>query len=676
MADEQTGATPAGGDAPKKTAKRTGKKKTSASGSKKKAIGKKSSSKKTASKAATKKKTAKAGKKKTAKKAASEKTTKKTAKTRAGGAAKKATRKTTKKKTKPVVRVEASREEAVEPPAELEERRGVEAGTMGGDQGVEPATGERDGGAQEAGETPKRDAKKRSRRGGRKKEHDGGGGRDTGGDAATGVVLDAEDEAAATAPAGPDARAPIGDIESRVENWEEVFEEQTFRDLKLRESVCRGTDAMGFKHPTKIQAELVPLVLRGRDVLGQSRTGTGKTAAFGLPLLHLADRGKAFQTIVLAPTRELAIQIADEMRDLARFTPVRVSAVYGGQKIQSQAKRLEKKPEIIVATPGRLLDMKERGYLHFRNVRYAVLDEVDRMLDIGFRDDIKRILSQMPRERQTVFVSATIGPEIEQLARTFMDNPEKLVTTGSSLTVSLVKQFYISVARWDKPRMLRHIFEKANPELTIVFCRMKRTVDKVAKYLTDKGIDAHAIHGDMYQGKRNSVIRKLREGEMSVVVASDLAARGLDVEGITHVINFDLPEDPEVYIHRIGRTARAGREGVAWSFVTPEEGGLLTDIEMLANTHIEPLEYRDFKPGPVPKAVEEEKQRDAERHKRLEGQSRFAERLPGQTATKDAKRFPGGVVPTKLPPKRLRGKIMTARSAKRAPSEEGSKSED
>jgi ATP-dependent RNA helicase DeaD len=449
-----------------------------------------------------------------------------------------------------------------------------------------------------------------------------------------------------------------------LQNWEEIFEEQTFADLGIRNSVVKGAEAVGFRHPTKIQAELIPLVLEGKDVLGQSRTGTGKTAAFGLPLFNLLERDKAFQALILAPTRELAIQIRDELAELGRFTPIKIVAVYGGQRIQTQAARLEAGPQIIVATPGRLMDMVQRGHMHFDNVRIVVLDEVDRMLDIGFREDIQKILSRIRTEHQTVFVSATIGDDIEKLARKFMSDPVRLETTGSSLTVSLVEQHYISIQPWDKRRMLHHLLTHEEPDTTLVFCRMKRTVDQVAEYLNRKGIDAHAIHGDMYQGKRNSVIRKLREGELSVMIASDVAARGLDVEGITHVINYDVPEDPEIYVHRIGRTARAGRDGVAWSLVTPEQGALLTAIEKLANIHIPEKAYPDFKPGEPPQNIRMEKEREAARREELASKNRY--RAPEEPTVEakdkaDASKFPGGIVPTKLPPRRMGGRVSSRR---------------
>lgn len=296
------------------------------------------------------------------------------------------------------------------------------------------------------------------------------------------------------------------------------------------------------------------------------------------------------------------------------------------------------------------------------------------MLDIGFRDDIRRILKMCPESRQTVFVSATISSEIESLARSYARNAEKIVAAEGSLTVKLVKQFHLPVQPWDKRALLAHLLTHEEPALTVAFCRMKRTVDEVVQYLARKGIEAHAIHGDMYQAKRNKVIDQLRSGQLSVLIASDLASRGLDVEGITHVINYDLPEDPEIYVHRIGRTARAGRDGVAWSFVTPEQGPLLTAIELFINNEIPKLEYPDFRPGPVPQGVIQSKELDAKRAEVAKQFNRFAATGPaaiGHVASAapedaDPTRFPGGVIPKAMPNKRMMGRVKTARSMKAA----------
>ena len=438
---------------------------------------------------------------------------------------------------------------------------------------------------------------------------------------------------------------------------------KTFADLGLTAEVLKGIDAAGFKHPTKIQAALIPVAMTGKDVIGQAKTGTGKTAAFSLPVLGLLKPGEPFAALVLVPTRELAIQVCREVKELGGHTGLVAEPVYGGKPIRTQAKALERQPEIIVGTPGRVMDMHARGLLPYDRVRLAILDEVDRMLDIGFRDDIRRILGAMRQKPQTIFVSATISPDIEKLARSYMRNPEKIVTTEKSLTVAAVDQSWLSVEPWDKKRLLQHLLEHEEPALTVVFCRMKKTVDQVADYLSKHGIDAHAMHGDMYQSKRDKVMDKLRGGSLSVLVASDLAARGLDVDDISHVINFDVPEDPEVYVHRIGRTARAGRGGVAWTFVQPDQGDLLSGIEMLANIEIPQKVYPDFVPGPVPSDVAT--YREAERRRREESaaaKSRLAvSSAPPAPKAADPNAFPGGIVPSAAPMKRLGGVVRTRR---------------
>jgi len=438
---------------------------------------------------------------------------------------------------------------------------------------------------------------------------------------------------------------------------------QSFSELGLRQEVLQGIDEVGFERPTHVQASLIPLAISGKDVLGQSRTGTGKTAAFGLPILHLLEQGDAFGALCLVPTRELAIQVAREMDVLGQKTGLHKLAVYGGQKIDIQAKRLERRPEIIVGTPGRVMDMHRRGMLPYDRIRIAVLDEVDRMLDIGFRDDIRKILGAIKHRHQTIFVSATISEEIERLARKYMHKPVNLSTVDAkSLTVSQVRQSYVTTAAWDKRRMLRHILASEKPELAIVFCRTKATVDKVAKDLQSHKIDAQALHADMHQSKRNRVMDRLRAGELHVVVASDVAARGIDVDGITHVFNFDIPEDPEVYVHRIGRTARTGRSGRAIMFVEPEQGALLMGVERLTNVEIDELIFDDFEPGPEPKAVRQRRaELDLERETNRKNLGRTVKEAPDETSASDEARFPGGVVPKGLPSKRMGGRVRGRR---------------
>ncbi len=503
--------------------------------------------------------------------------------------------------------------------------------------------------------------KKRRRRRRRRRKPEGGDG--DAGTASPAPAVDEDDEDIEPPHHGLRTVTPMSE-----EARKHVFNiEKSFADLGLSGSLLRALDEAGWTYPTKIQGELIPLALSGKDVLGQAKTGSGKTAAFGLPLLQMATPGEAMQAIILAPTRELAVQITDDLNELGRHTPLKACAIYGGQKIQTQAKKLEKGPEIIVGTPGRVLDMIERRLLHLGGVRFAVLDEVDRMFDIGFRDDIRRILGKCPKNRQTIFVSATLSDEIERLARQHMQNPERLTVTSGSLTVEMVKQHHIPVQAWDKKRMLAHILTHEEPDLTLVFCRMKRTVDDVVRYLSRKKIEAHALHGDMSQGQRNKTMRNFRHGELNVLVASDLASRGLDVEGITHVVNYDLPDDPDIYVHRIGRTARAGREGVAWSLVTPEQGQLLTQIELLINAEIPERRYPDFEPGEKPENWRPEPtggRPPVEITGVAEARNRFddAASLPAEEKLSKeelAAKFPGGVVPKKLPPKRMRGRLRT-----------------
>ena len=451
----------------------------------------------------------------------------------------------------------------------------------------------------------------------------------------------------------------------------EIFAlDTTFADLNFAEPVIRALDGLGFRSPTHVQKALAPVFLAGKDAMAQAKTGTGKTAAFGLPLLSMVTPGEPFQALILAPTRELAVQIKQDLGRFAKHTKLGITAIYGGQPIKTQAAALEKRPEIIVGTPGRVMDMVGRGYLRLDTVRFAILDELDRMLDIGFREDIRKIMRMCPEDRQSIMVSATIAPEIEDLARTFMNDPQKVTVTAGSLTVELVKQHFITCEAWDKRRLLTHLLTHEEPALTLVFCRMKRTVDKVVEHLEKHGIEAHAIHGDMSQGKRNRTMQTLRKGQLAVLIASDLASRGLDVNGITHVINYDLPEDPDVYVHRIGRTARIGRDGYAWSFAAPYQSGLLRDIEDLIGMEIPEATYPDFTPSPKPTGW---------RDPNLQaGQLPITQRAPKKQASrfeappppkktdvesneKLAAKFPGGVVPSKKPPKLMRGKVRGRR---------------
>lgn len=376
-----------------------------------------------------------------------------------------------------------------------------------------------------------------------------------------------------------------------------------FAELGLEVPLLKALDKLEFVTPTDIQLELIPHVLAGRDVLGQARTGTGKTAAFGLPILQAVDPAKGLQAIVLAPTRELAVQVAGEIRRLSEFTDLRCVPVYGGQKIKLQLHLLGKKPQIVVGTPGRMLDLLRRRALSFDDVRYAVLDEVDRMLDIGFRDDIRHILRQINSEHRTIFVSATIDDEIKRLARQFMTDPVEVNVSRDDVTVESVNQSYVTVEPWDKSHAIRLLLEQEKPKLAIVFCNTRFGVRKLTKRLDAAGIEAREIHGDLVQERRERIMDRFRRHKIPILVATDLASRGIDVSGITHIINYDMPADPEVYVHRIGRTARMGAFGQAISLVTSEEGKQLTEIEKLINKEIGRFELQGFVPRPPPNEI-------------------------------------------------------------------------
>lgn len=445
----------------------------------------------------------------------------------------------------------------------------------------------------------------------------------------------------------------------------ELFDKSvTFADLGLSEKVVAGLTEAGFVHPTGIQAALIPPIMNGKDVIGQAKTGTGKTAAFGLPILSLCDPDIRGQALVLAPTRELAAQVAAELDQLGKATSIRTSVIIGGESMRNQQKSMAEGGHLIVGTPGRIMDLHARGQLSFNDIKFIVLDEVDRMLDIGFREDIRKILKTVPNpDRQTIFVSATMDVQIERLARSFMKpDAEKITTVFGSLTVAMVDQKYLSVEPWDKRSLLLKLIKNEKPETTVVFCKTKATVRKVAEYLKNKDVNVREIHGDLHQSARNKVMNAFREEQVDVLIASDLAARGLDVDHITHVINYDLPEDPEIYIHRIGRTARAGRRGQAWTFVTPEQGQMLTEVEKMAGAEITKMDYPDFKPGPIPQGVLEEratgvKRRDKPRDIADRTTAGAFDPAAGYSEAELKAMFPDGKIPKTLPPKNLGAKF-------------------
>lgn len=363
-----------------------------------------------------------------------------------------------------------------------------------------------------------------------------------------------------------------------------------FSDLNLSPSILKAVNRMGFEEATPIQSKTIPLGLEGKDIIGQAQTGTGKTAAFGIPLIEKLDINAAHvQGIIIAPTRELAIQVSEELYKIGTDARAKVLAIYGGSDIQRQIRSLKRGPHIIVGTPGRILDHIKRRTLKLGNVHTVILDEADEMLNMGFIEDIEAILSTVPEERQTLLFSATMPAPIRRIAERFMQNPEVVRVEAKEMTVPLIEQFFVKVPEREKFDVLSRLIDVHSPELAIVFGRTKRRVDELANALTLRGYTAEGIHGDLTQAKRMSVLKKFKEGKVDVLVATDVAARGLDISGVTHVYNYDIPQDPESYVHRIGRTGRAGKEGMAVTFVSPREMGYLRIVEQTTKKRMQPM---------------------------------------------------------------------------------------
>ena len=374
----------------------------------------------------------------------------------------------------------------------------------------------------------------------------------------------------------------------------------TFHSLSLSDSMLASLDAAGYVEPTPIQAGLIPRALSGVDILGQARTGTGKTAAFAIPTierLRASRHAHSTQVLVLVPTRELAVQVKDEYVKLGHGHKLHVVAVYGGKPIKSQMEKLQRGADVVVGTPGRVLDHMGRGTLRLNDVWCVVLDEADRMLDIGFRPDIEKILRQCPKERQTLLLSATVPGPVERLARRYMNEPETLNFSTGELSVETIDQYYFSVDPERKFELLLKLLKRENPRQSIIFCRTKRGTEKVYRQLDKKKIDGvECIHGDLAQRVRDRVMAAFRAGEVQHLVATDVVGRGIDVSGISHIINYDIPAFCDDYVHRVGRTGRMGREGVAYTFVTPEEGAELTKIEMRIDRLLKRDEIEGFEP--------------------------------------------------------------------------------
>ncbi len=375
-----------------------------------------------------------------------------------------------------------------------------------------------------------------------------------------------------------------------------------FYEFGISDAILKSLSDMGFEEPTPIQKIAIPPALKGRDIIGQAQTGTGKTAAFGIPLIERAERGKYPYAIVLVPTRELAVQVAQELNKIGQSKGVLCVAIYGGQSMEGQIRSLKRGVDIIVGTPGRVIDHIQRKTLILKEIKSIVFDEADEMLAMGFIDDMERILQEIPKKRQVLLFSATLPKPIRTLALKFMDNPESVQVNTAELVVAKIKQVFYEVREEDKIKALTRLLDVEDPALTLVFCHTKREVDDVSSKLQKMGYHAGAIHGDFTQDHRDEMIRKFKKSEIDVLVATDVAARGLDINDVSHVINFSIPQDPDSYVHRIGRTGRAGKSGIAITFVTPREYRQLRLIEQSAKTKI--------KKGALPTTAEVKKARE------------------------------------------------------------------
>ncbi len=360
--------------------------------------------------------------------------------------------------------------------------------------------------------------------------------------------------------------------------------------LNLREELVQAITGLGYSEPTPIQSAIIPIMLTGADVIGQAQTGTGKTAAFALPILQNFTPQRHVQALVLAPTRELALQVADSMIAYGKHLDVRVLAVYGGQPYGPQISRLNRGVDVVVGTPGRLLDLIERKALNIKHVRVLVLDEADEMLNMGFMEDVEKILAETPPERQTALFSATMPPRIRSLANRFMRDPEHVNIKRDTLTLASTEQRYYLVHENDKTNALTRLFETEPIKSALIFARTRAETATLANELVVRGIPAEAIHGDLDQNARERVLGRFRANQLKVLVATDVAARGLDIEDISHVFNYHLPDDAEVYVHRIGRTGRAGKTGVAITLVSPREKRRLREVEALTKQPIQKME--------------------------------------------------------------------------------------
>ncbi len=396
-----------------------------------------------------------------------------------------------------------------------------------------------------------------------------------------------------------------------------------FEDLNLHPSLLKAVKDQNYTHPTAIQEQAIPLVLKKNDVLGSAQTGTGKTAAFALPILHHLinernnnDGKKRIRTLVVTPTRELAIQIAENFTSYSKYNKITNTVIFGGVKQGTQTTTLSNGVDVLVATPGRLLDLMGQGYISLKDIGYFVLDEADRMLDMGFIHDIKKILDKLPKERQSLFFSATMPKNIVELSSQILKSPKQVSVNPVSSTAETIQQFIYYTNKADKKYLLLHILKDKNINQLLLFSRTKHGADRIARDLKKNNIEAAAIHGDKAQNQRQKALQAFKDSKIRVLVATDIAARGIDIDKLSYVLNYDIPNESETYVHRIGRCGRAGETGVSISLCEPEENEYVRDIEKLIKQKIEEVQNHPFPQTEKPMNAQQKKEFEKEKQRK------------------------------------------------------------
>lgn len=396
-----------------------------------------------------------------------------------------------------------------------------------------------------------------------------------------------------------------------------------FEDLKLIEPILKALKHQNYIEPTEIQAKSIPLVLSGDDILGSAQTGTGKTAAFAIPIIqhlvkseHNLQKNRKISSLIVTPTRELAIQIEENFKAYSKYTKLKTTVIFGGVSQHGQTRALSNGIDILVATPGRLLDLINQGFISINAVKYFVLDEADRMLDMGFIHDIKKIIAKLPKKRQSLFFSATMPPNILDLSKQILVNPEKVAVNAISSAADTIQQYLYTTNKNNKKELLLHILKDSKLDQVLLFSRTKHGADKIVRNLKKKNINCAAIHGDRSQNQRQRALKDFKDGKIRMLVATDIAARGIDISKLRYVINYDIPNEPETYVHRIGRCGRAGEEGISISICEPEENAYIRNIEKLIKQKIKVISSNPFPQTDKPMTTAEKKEFEKQKQKR------------------------------------------------------------